>query len=541
MPRSIRPKADLILLNGAIHTQDRRRPRAGALAVAGRRIIAVGDDEHIKPLGDRHTERIDLDGRSVLPGLIDAHCHFYEWALNRRQLDLTSAASLEDLCRRVAAAARHRPAGRWLLGQGWNEAEWTPRQMPDRRVLDAAAPDHPVVLWRCDMHLAAANSMALAAAGIDARTPDPPEGRIARTAEGQPSGILRELAINLIRDRIPPPTAAALDDALADGIRAVHRVGLTGVHDIRLMNDADGARALGAWQRLRENGRLDLRCWVALPGDRLAEAIALGLRTGFGDDRLRIGHVKFFADGGMGARTAWMIDPYLDADQGMSLIPSEALADAARRAEAAGLAVMIHAVGDRATREVIAVFESLGQRQGRVPPRLAHRIEHVQTIHPADLPRLAGLDVAMCLTPPNLVLDINTVDAAIGPRGRWAYAFRDLIDTGLPVMFSSDSPVCRIDPLVGMQAAVTRSRPDGSPAGGWYPQSRVSLAEAVAAYTRVPAEVHGRGHELGILAPGYLADLVVFDRNLFALEPSALSEARVDLTVLDGRVVFRRG
>ena len=540
MPRSKCPPADLILFNGALHTQNRRRPEARALAVAGRRIIAVGDDEQIMPLGDRHTEQIDLAGRSVLPGLTDAHCHFYEWALNRRQLDLTTAASLEDLCRRVTAAAQRQPAGQWLLGQGWNEAEWTPRQMPDRRVLDAAAPDHPVVLWRCDMHLAAANSRALAAAGIDARTPDPPEGRIARTAEGQPDGILRELAINLIRDRIPPPSQAALDDALADAMAAVHRVGLTGVHDIRLMHDADGARALGAWQRLRENGRLDLRCWVALPGERLAEALALGLGTGFGDDRLRIGHVKFFADGGMGARTAWMIEPYLDADCGMSLMPPQTLAVAARKAEDAGLAVMIHAVGDRATREVITVFESLRGQRGPIPLRLPHRIEHVQTIHPADLPRLAGLDVAMCLTPQNLVLDINTVDTAIGPRGRWAYAFRDLLDTGLPVMFSSDSPVCRIDPLAGMQAAVTRSRPDGSPAGGWYPQSRISLAEAVAAYTRVPAEVHGRGHELGILAPSYLADLVVFDCNLFAIEPAALSEAQVDLTVFDGRVVFRR-
>ena len=534
------PRIDLILSNGALCTQDRSRPRTTALAVAGRRIAAVGSDTQIQALAGRQTERIDLHGGSVLPGMTDAHCHFYEWALQRRRLDLSGAASIEEMHRQVAASAASLPQGRWLLGQGWNEGQWAEGRMPDRETLDAAAPDHPVILWRCDMHLAAANSKALAAAGIDANTPDPPEGRIARDAAGRPTGILRELAINLVRDRIPPPTDAQLDQALAEAVAAAHRVGLTGIHDIRLMNDADGARAFGAFQRLRQNGRLDLRCAVALSGEQLDEAVALGLRTGFGDDRLRIGHVKFFADGGIGARTAWMLEPFLDAGSGMPLSPPAELAAAARRAEAAGLAVMIHAIGDRAAREVISLFASLQKQRYGPPPPVAHRIEHVQTIHPDDLPRLAALDVAACLTPENMVLDINTVDAALGDRGRRAYALRDIVDTGIPVMFSSDSPVCTIDPLEGMRAAVTRTRPDGTPQGGWYPQSRVSLAEAVAAYTRVPAEVHGRGHELGVLAPGYLADLVAFDRDMFALEPAALVQARVDLTVFDGKIVYRR-
>lgn len=534
------PAADLILYNGVVCTQDRRRPRATALALAGRRIVAVGDDDRIVPLAGRDTERIDLRGGSVLPGMTDTHCHFYEWALQRSRLDLSEADSLEAMHRQVSVAAAALPAGKWLLGQGWNEGQWAERRMPDREALDAAAPEHPVVLWRCDMHLASANSKALAAAGIDANTPDPPEGRIGRDRSGRPTGILRELAINLVRDRIPPPSEAEIDQALADAVAAAHRVGLTGIHDIRLMNDADGARALRAFGRLRQDGRLDLRCTVALPGERLEEAVALGLRTGFGDDRLRIGHVKFFADGGIGARTAWMREPFLDAGSGMALTPPDELAAAARRAEAAGLSVMIHAIGDRAVQEVITLFAALKQQRRAAPPPLAHRIEHVQTIHPDDLPRLAALDVAVCLTPENLVLDINTVNAALGDRGRRAYALRDIFDTGVPVMFSSDSPVCTIDPLEGMRAAVTRTRPDGTPDGGWYPRSRVSLAEAVTAYTRVPAEVHGRGPELGVLAPGCLADLVVYDRDLFAMAPADLTQARVDLTVFDGRVVYRR-
>ncbi len=534
------PPIDLILFNGALCTQDRRRPRATALAVAGRRIAAVGPDREIQALAGPHAERIDLHGGSVLPGMADTHCHFYEWALQRRRLDLSGTASLEALGRQVARAAAALPQGHWLLGQGWNEGQWTANRMPDRETLDAAAPDHPVVLWRCDMHLAAVNSKALAAAGIDAGTPDPPEGRIARDASGRPTGILRELAINLVRDRITPPTDAQLDQALAEAVAAAHRVGLTGIHDIRLMNDADGARAFSAFQRLRQNGGLDLRCAVALSGERLDEAVALGLRTGFGDDRLRIGHVKFFADGGIGARTAWMLEPFEDAGCGICLTPPAELAIAVRRAEAAGLAVMIHAIGDRAVREVISLFASLQKQRCGPPPPVAHRIEHVQTIHPDDLPRLAALDVAACLTPENLVLDINTVDAALGERARRAYALRDIIDTGIPVMFSSDSPVCTIDPLEGMRAAVTRTRPDGTPPGGWYPRSLVSLAEAVAAYTRTPAEVHGRGHELGVLAPGYLADLVALDHDIFSLGPAALARARVDLTVFDGKIVYRR-
>jgi hypothetical protein len=307
------------------------------------------------------------------------------------------------------------------------------------------------------------------------------------------------------------------------------------------MADEDGARAFGAFQALEREGLLDLRSWVTLPGHRLDDIIDLGLRTGFGNDRLRVGHVKFFSDGGMGARTAWMVDPFLDADRGMPLVDMQTLARFVARADRAGLAVMIHAVGDRANRELINIFEALEadrRRTGAPPPAVPHRIEHVQMIRPEDADRLRRLPLALCLTPANMLLDMNLIDAAVGEKGRWAYDFRRLMDTGAPVMFSSDCPVCDPAPLLGMHAAVTRRRTDGSPEAGWHPESRVTMREALAAYTATPAAVH-HTVDVGAVAPGKRGDLAILSTNILE-DPSAwLPEVTVDMTLFDGRIVHR--
>ncbi len=372
--------------------------------------------------------------------------------------------------------------------------------------------------------------------------PDPPEGRIERDAAGEPTGILRELAINLVRDAVAPPDADGVMDAFEDAAGALHRLGVTGIHDVRLMADKDGADAFGAFQRLDRDGRLTLRSWVTLPGDRLDDIIGLGLKTGFGNDRLRVGHVKFFSDGGMGARTAWMIDPFLDAGRGMPLMDMAVLANDIQRADAAGLSTMVHAVGDRANRELIAIFEDLESCRslsGRPGPAIPHRIEHVQMIRPEDAERLRSLGLALCVTPANMVLDINLIDSAVGEKGRWTYAFRRLMDTGAPVMFSSDCPVCRPDPLEGIHAAVARQRADGTPAGGWHAQECVSVPEAIRAYTATPAAVH-HAPDLGVIAPGKKADLAVLSENIVSSSPSRIPDTRVELTIFDGRIVYRQ-
>jgi len=481
-----------------------------------------------------------------LPGMTDSHFHFYDWALGRQQLELAEVKSFQELLDRVAYAANEAATGKWILGQGWNESDWLENRMPTRYDLDTVAPSHPVALWRCDLHLAAVNSMALKMARIDKNTPNPPQGIIEKDASGQPNGILRELAPNIIKAAINDPTDDELVEAMLDGIKFLHTLGLTGLHDSRLMGGLEGAPALKAWQRINEMGKLDLRCWTSIPGERLDEAIALGLRTGLGDDRLKIGHLKYFADGGMGARTAWMLEPYLDADYGMPLLPMVEFAEAIKKADSAGLAVMIHAIGDRANREVVTVFEELKKLRARdgndfcTPPAISHRIEHVQMIRHVDLERLARLGLPVCVQPHNMILDISMIDKSVGDKGKWTYAYRDMLDAGIPVLFSSDAPVCDASPFVGIHAAVTRQRRDGTPEGGWYPGQRISVDEAVRGYTIVPAMAYGQDYILGSITPGKLADLIVLEKDIYTIDPMEIADTKIDITIFDGQIVYQR-
>ena len=400
---------EIVLYNAALASVNIRTPllpKADALAISRGRITALGSSGDMLHLAGPATEKIDIGGRLVVPGFFDSHIHFYEWALKRRNLQLDDLGSLEELLARIRSASRTLALGQWIMGQGWNETEWSVPRQPDRLSLDKVAPDHPVLLWRCDLHLAVANSMALRLAGIDSSTPDPPEGRIERDQAGEPTGILRELAINLVRRAIATPGTEQVEDAFKDGMEALHRLGITGIHDIRLMADEDGGRSFQCFQKLEQNGLLDLRCWMSLPGDHLDDIIGLGLRSGFGNDRLRIGHVKFFSDGGMGARTAWMIDPYLDAECGMPLMDMDQLAKDIEKADQAGLSVMVHAIGDRANREIINIFEYIESQRSKISasasPAFRHRIEHVQMIRPEDMKRLGKLNLALCVTPVNI-------------------------------------------------------------------------------------------------------------------------------------------
>lgn len=544
---------DLFLANGKFHTQDPAYPHATAVAMRDGRIWAVGDDEEIRALARPGAQVIDLEGRLVLPGLTDAHFHYYDWALGLHRLALAEATSLADVRERLAQRVNEtspsyppptrggREGGVWILGQGWNETRWPEPRQPRRADLDDIAPDHPVILWRNDLHLAVINSRALQEAAITADTPDPPEGIIDRDESGQPTGILRDLAINLVSAVIPPPTEEETVEAMRDGFTILHRLGLTGVHDYRIMGGADGPPAFRAYQRLRAAGELALRMWMLIPGERLDEAIALGLRTGMGGDYLRVGHVKLFSDGGQGARTAWMLEPYQDTgDCGMPLTPMKEIAQAVRKADRAGLAVAIHAIGDRANRELITVFENLTHHVSRFTLHVPHRIEHVQMIRPDDVTRLARLGVVASVQPIHCPDDIPMVEKSVGPRGRFAYPFRDMLDAGVTLALGSDCPVANPNPMFGIHAAVTRQQRDGEPQGGWYPEQRLTVAEAVWGYTMGTALVAGREAELGSITPGKLADLVVLDRDIFAIEPVEIAQAQVAMTIFDGRVVYEQ-
>jgi predicted amidohydrolase YtcJ len=529
----------LVLVNGRIHTQDPACAGATAVAMRAGRFLAVGGDE-VRAAAGPGARIIDLGGRRVLPGLTDSHFHYYDWALGRRRVRLAGVPSLAGLQDRVAAAARTAAPGAWILGQGWNENDWDPRRLPTRDDLDPAAPDHPVLLWHCGLHLAVANSEALRLAGIGPRRADPPMGMIDKDAAGRPTGILRDLAINLATDRVPAPPDEQVAQAFQDGFGELHRIGLTGIQDQRLMGGPEGAQAFRVWQALDARQAISLRVWTNLPGERLQEAIALGLRTGMGDDCLRIGHCKFFADGAQGVHTAWMLEPYADAPTtGLPLTPMADIEAALRQAHGAGLAIAVHAIGDRANRELTLVFQRVLEQGGRSPaaPLAPHRIEHLQVIRPEDLDRISRLGVAASVQPISVPDDIPMMAPTIGPRTRFAHAWRSMLDAGVRLAFGSDCPVSDPDPFKGIHAAVTRRRVDGSPAQGWHPEQRLSVAEAVWAYTMGPAQVTGRERDLGSISPGKLADLVVTDQDLLTVDPMAIQGIRPALTVFGGRVV----
>ncbi len=533
---------NLILHNAKLIPQNADYEGSTAVAIRDNRFLAVGSDEEILGLAGRATRKIDLGGRTLIPGLTESHIHYYDHAMGPHRLQLAASTSLADMHQRLRDYANEMSPGDWIMGQGWNETRWSEQVIPARQDLDQSAPDHPVILWRSDMHLAVVNSLALEKAGITAQTPDPPQGRIDRDASGEPSGGLRERAINLVRDLIPLPSEQQVLTAMQEAFISMHRYGITAIHDMRGLADREAKLVLNVLTQLSRADQLQLRTWMNIAGEHLDQAISLGLRTGYGDRYLRLGHVKFFSDGSQGAHTAWMLEPYLDGDDcGMPLTPMEEIEDAIQRAHKAGLAVTVHAIGDRATRELVDVYERISKSQTNDRggnPAVPHRIEHVQNIRPEDLARMSALNVVASVQPIHLADDITLIDQTVGTRGRFAYPLRDFIEAGVVMVFGSDAPVADHNPYLGLHAATTRQRLDGSPEDGWYPEQRLSLRDALWCYTTAPHIAIGRQDELGSIAPGFLADAAVIDGDLLETAFEALPETKVHMTIFDGRIVY---
>ena len=528
--------ADTLLVNGRIHTMDAGCPQGSTVAIAGERILAVGGgpaDGQGHGLGDLLAPGgtvIDLGERCVLPGLWDSHVHFSSYALSRRALDLSEVPTLYDVVALVAARARATEPGEWIVGLRWDQEQWPERRFPKASDLADAAPGHPVMLRAKNGHALVANSLALQMAGITAETPDPPGGRIGRDAEGCPDGMLFEdSAMEMVTDLIPEPRPEEMDSALKEAFRSAWRVGLVGIHDM------DGQRAFVAYQRLHAWGELGLRVVKYLPAGVLDCALETGLRAGLGDDWLRVGGIKAFADGALGSRTAAMLAPYAGEPEnvGVSTIEEAALRTLARKAHAGGLPLAVHAIGDRANRMVLDALAEVGAA-GTGGPR--HRIEHVQLLHPDDVDRLAELGVVASMQPIHATQDCEMAERYWGDRCATGYAWRSLLEAGTLLAFGSDGPVEDINPFVGIHAAVTRRRADGFPGPqGWYPQQRLTVEHAVRAYTLGAACAAGLDDRLGSLAPGKLADLIVLDRDVFACDPMAIVETRVLATMIGGQ------
>ena len=523
-----------LLINANIRTLDPAHPRATALALYRERIVAVGDDS-LRDLAGPDTAIDDLEGRTVLPGLTDAHIHWSWTARGMQDVDLFNTSDRAEAVRRVGARAEVTPPGQWITGQGWAQADWPDRAFPTAADLDAVTPNNPVYLSARSGHAAWVNSAALRLAGITAATPDPSGGAIQRDAAGAPTGVLLEdPAMMLVHHLVPVPSPEQLADWMLVAQEQAWQVGLTGLHDF------DDPDCMAALQVMRERGQLGLRVVKHINRDWVAHAHALGLRAGFGDDWIRIGALKLFADGALGPRTGLMFAPYEGEPEntGIAVTDKEEMAELVLRATAAGLPSAIHAIGDKAVHDVLDVFALARQEEARLGiarPARRHRIEHVQIIHPDDIPRLAELSVVASMQPIHATSDYPMADRYWGRRARWSYNWRVQIEAGAMLAFGSDSPVETFDPRQGVYAALTRRRADGSPGpDGWYPEGRLVLDEALRAYTFGPAYAAGLEDRLGRLAPGYLADLIVLDRDWYTVPPEEILQTAVVGTMVGG-------
>ncbi len=507
---------------------DASAARAEALAIRDGRVIAVGPESTCRAALDT-PEHVDCGGRAVIPGLIDAHMHMELTALARQAVD-AETTTLDDCLARVASAADRTPIGGWVTGRGWNQNDWG-GVFPTAADLDRVAPRHPVYLQVKSAHAAWVNTAALRLAGVRADTPDPDGGRIVRDASGAATGILLENAMSLVQSLIPPPTEATLADWYDDLQAGAWRWGLTGVHDF------DGRRSLAAWQILRARGRLGLRVVKTVRAAYLDHARALGLRPGFGDDWIRLGQVKVFLDGALGPRTAWMLSPYeAEPDNyGVTVTDPEELFEIGQRAAAAGFALTVHAIGDRANHEVLNVFERLKHDHGTAVDQ-PYRVEHVQIAQAADLPRLGALGVVASMQPLHATSDGPAAERLWGhARSAGAYAWRSVLDGGAVLACGSDSPIETLNPWAGVHAAVTRRRRDGWPGvDGWFPEQRLTVAEALLGYTRGAALAGGLDGRVPGLQPGALADLAVLDRDPFTCDQAELLDVGSLATMVDG-------
>jgi predicted amidohydrolase YtcJ len=524
-------RADLIVRNARPWSAGALPPGADTIAVGGGRILALGTAAALAGLAGADTEVIDAGGATVTPGIADAHIHLVSWARADADVALAGAASAADAAARVARFAARRPGAGPVPGRGWDANRWT--DAPHRALLDAVCPDRPVLLHSHDFHALWVNGAALDAAGVGRRTPDPAGGRIERDAAGAPTGVIREHAVRLFAE-LEGSVAREPDEALlARAIQRLLALGITAVHDFE---GADEARLLHAMATGRGPR---VRVLMNLPHSGLDRALAQGVESGSGDAMFRTGALKLFADGTLGSRTAALLEPYDGSDdRGMELLSPAELKHDVARALAGGLAVAIHAIGDRACRSALDAFEAAGEALRR--PKLPSRIEHLQLVDDRDLPRLARLGIAASVQPTHLTSDIELVERWWSARRARAYPYRALADSGALVAFGSDAPVEPPDAAGAIHAAVTRQRPGGHPAGGFVPAQRMTLEAALACSTESAARLAGLAHELGRLAPGCLADLVVWNLDLLKTAPERLTEARPVATILAGEVVYRQ-
>jgi len=526
--------ADIVVVNAAVWTGVRGAPDAQGVAARGGRIVAVGSDQEVNRTVGPRTRVVDAGGKMVVPGFIDSHVHFITGGAALASVQLRDARTPAEFVRRIHDYARTLPAGAWITEGNWDHSLWG-GELPRKEWIDSVSPNNPVWVSRLDGHMALANSAALRAARVTAATRDVEGGEIVRGTGGEPTGILKDNALDLVDRAVPEPTTAQQDRALDAAMRYVAEQGVTSVQHMGGWGD------LAAFRRARAAGRLRTRISAAVPlatWERLRDTVAA---RGRGDEWLRIGSLKGFVDGSLGSHTALMHEPFSDTGTGTGLLttPEAELYAWTRGADRAGLQVAVHAIGDRANTLILDVFERVAREDGARDRRF--RVEHAQHLRAADIPRFGRLGVIPSMQPYHLIDDGRWAMAVIGPeRAKGTYAFRGLLDGGATLAFGSDWFVAPPTPLEGIYAAVTRRTLDDRNPGGWVPEQKITVEEALRAYTSGAAYAQFLEREKGTLEPGKLADWVLIDRDLRTTAPETLRDARVLMTVVGGDVVYQR-
>lgn len=534
-----KPAADLILTNGRIRTMDTARPQAEAIAIIGDRIVAVGSADAIDQWRGAETRVIDAEGKLVLPGFNDSHVHLVDGSATLSNVRLKDADSPEEFARRLAAYAKTVPKGEWILGGDWDDQAFRTPQLPTRQMIDAATPDHPVFVNRYDGHMALANSLALRLAGVTSATKDVPGGLIVRDGQRQPTGVLKDAAMSYVYRVIPPMSAEKRLRILKQGLQHAASLGVTSVQDMN-PSYAD----IAAYTVLAERGELTLRIYAAPPVSLWKDQAKLGLRRGFGSPLLRLGAVKGYADGSLGSTTAYFFAPYSDDPKTSGLLTGEMQPLSKMRellvgADKAGIQLCMHAIGDRGISTMLDLFAEVITANGERDRRL--RIEHAQHVAPKDFERFAKLNVIASVQPYHAIDDGRWADKRIGAeRSKTTYAFRTFLDSGVRLALGTDWFVAPLSPMETIYAAVTRATLDGQRPTGWVPEQKITVQEAVEAYTMGSAYAEFQEREKGSITPGKLADLVVLSDDIFAIPGESIRNVKVEKTVLGGRIVYER-
>jgi predicted amidohydrolase YtcJ len=525
--------ADLIVVNAKVRTMDASKPSAEAVAVLDNKIIAVGSNEEIRALVGEKTQTIDAGGKLLLPGFNDSHVHFLDGGLQLSSVDLRDAKSPAEFAERIKKFAAKLPKGRWILGGTWDHENWTPNNLPTKELIDAVTPDNPVFVQRLDGHMALANSLALKMAGVTRETKTPAGGEIVRDSQGNPTGVLKDSAMGFVYKVVPPDTFEQKLEAARAATDYAASLGVTSVQDMSAGTD------VAVYQELIRQGKLKTRIYAVSPLGDWQRWQKTGIRRAFGDEMLRVGGLKGFADGSLGSTTAWFYKPYLDAPNSTGLASDEIpkMFENVAGADKSELQVMIHAIGDRANDEILKVYERVEKENGKRDRRF--RVEHAQHLN-ADLIRRFAADKVVASMQP-----YHTID-----DGRWAYkrldekrlkgtyAFRSLLDSGAVLAFGSDWFVAPLNPIAGVYAAVTRRTFDNKNPAGWIPEQKISVEEAVRAYTVGSAFAEFQENVKGTIAPGKLADFVILSDDIFSTNPNNIEKTRVVMTIVDGRIVY---